>query len=259
MPKKQKTPCRYPGCVELSEGRFCEKHTTQYRRVETSSRRSRIKIYSLARWRKLRMFQLRRHPLCNVCGGAASTVDHIIPIEQGGDPWDINNLQTICFQCHQEKRAREAQMAAKGQLSKDIPSDITLVYGPPASGKTTYVRNRASYGDIILSLDRMFISLTGLPKYEKPDAILPYAQAAYDAVSAMLCKTTYGVGHVWIIGNYPKKESREMVVSALGADAVLCSASPEECKRRIRKDDTRAPRAAAWDKLIDKWFVNYEE
>ena len=259
MSRKQQTPCRYPGCVNLSEGRFCEKHTKQERRVETAGRRGHIKIYSSARWRKLRMFQLRRHPLCNVCGGAAGTVDHIIPIEQGGDAWDMDNLQTICFQCHQEKRAKEAQMAAKGQSYDDTSSNVFLVYGPPAGGKATYVRGKASYGDVILSLDRMFVSLTGLPKYEKPDAILPYAQVAYDAVMALLCKTTHGLGSAWVMGSYPKKDFRESIARYLGADIVLCSASPDECKRRIRKDDSRVIRASAWDLLIDKWFVNYEE
>lgn len=28
MPKKQKRPCSYPGCPELTDGRYCEKHAS---------------------------------------------------------------------------------------------------------------------------------------------------------------------------------------------------------------------------------------
>lgn len=34
--------------------------------------------------------------------------DHIVPLDRGGDPWDMANLQTLCRRpCHAEKTARE--------------------------------------------------------------------------------------------------------------------------------------------------------
>jgi 5-methylcytosine-specific restriction endonuclease McrA len=36
-------------------------------------------------------------------------VDHITPLSQGGDPYDMNGLQGICVPCHQAKTAAENQ------------------------------------------------------------------------------------------------------------------------------------------------------
>lgn len=34
-------------------------------------------------------------------------VDHIVPVSQGGHPFDEANLQTLCAECHREKSAEE--------------------------------------------------------------------------------------------------------------------------------------------------------
>ena len=69
--------------------------------------------YTNSRWRALRAEKLRINPYCECdeCKGnkvPADMCDHIIPIEQGGDPYDINNLQSMRnHPCHDRKRARE--------------------------------------------------------------------------------------------------------------------------------------------------------
>jgi 5-methylcytosine-specific restriction protein A len=35
------------------------------------------------------------------------TIDHIKPISEGGEPLDIDNLQTLCKECHAIKTGRE--------------------------------------------------------------------------------------------------------------------------------------------------------
>lgn len=34
-------------------------------------------------------------------------VDHVVPLDRGGDPWDMANLQTLCRGCHIAKTAAE--------------------------------------------------------------------------------------------------------------------------------------------------------
>ena len=61
-----------------------------------------------SRYRKQRKILLEENPICNVCDDEpAIELDHIIPLEQGGDPWDSENLQSICKTCHEVKTARE--------------------------------------------------------------------------------------------------------------------------------------------------------
>lgn len=70
-------------------------------------------FYRSAAWRALRDRKLKQDPYCECddCKGKkvpADMCDHIIPIEQGGAPLDINNLQSMRnHPCHDRKRARE--------------------------------------------------------------------------------------------------------------------------------------------------------
>jgi len=57
-------------------------------------------------WGRLRAWVLARRPLCAVCGGPATDVDHIIPRERGGLD-SPTNLQGLCHSHHSQKTARE--------------------------------------------------------------------------------------------------------------------------------------------------------
>ncbi len=89
-----------------------------------------------ARWRRRRLIQLRREPLCRICRAAgrlthATEVDHIIPLNAGG-PDTFANYQSTCGTCHRRKtvsedgglghprRARSAQEAPHDDAS-DLP------------------------------------------------------------------------------------------------------------------------------------------
>ena len=60
-------------------------------------------------WRRLRLMQLAREPLCRDCKGRGlltpgTQVDHILPKRDGGK--DVfENLQTLCETCHARKTA----------------------------------------------------------------------------------------------------------------------------------------------------------
>jgi len=66
-------------------------------------------IYHSTRWRKLRAKHLREFPLCQLCKQPerGTLVDHIKAIQDGGEAWDENNLQTLCKRCHAVKTNQE--------------------------------------------------------------------------------------------------------------------------------------------------------
>jgi len=66
-----------------------------------------IRIYSKQRWKRLRLQQLSTEPLCRVCRRPASQVDHIKPVADGGEPWSLENLQSLCATHHSQKTARD--------------------------------------------------------------------------------------------------------------------------------------------------------
>jgi len=68
--------------------------------------------YTNSPWIKLRNAHRLREPLCRECRKNGeltpmNVVDHIKPISQGGDPWDEDNLQSLCSSCHNRKSAVE--------------------------------------------------------------------------------------------------------------------------------------------------------
>jgi len=60
-------------------------------------------FYNSNRWRKLRVIQLKTHPICKMCGHIATIADHIEEISDGGAKYDLDNLQSLCLPCHNAK------------------------------------------------------------------------------------------------------------------------------------------------------------
>ena len=59
------------------------------------------------------MIKLQANPVCEEClrrglVTEATVVDHIVPINEGGAPLDMSNLQSLCAKCHNIKSGREA-------------------------------------------------------------------------------------------------------------------------------------------------------
>ncbi len=69
-------------------------------------------FYQSRKWRNLRSIKLQMNPICEECERKgiitpAQMVDHIIPINKGGAPLDLTNLQSLCNRCHSAKSARD--------------------------------------------------------------------------------------------------------------------------------------------------------
>jgi 5-methylcytosine-specific restriction endonuclease McrA len=95
--------CANPSCPNPATYRGrCTIHQTKHNRDTHRNRH----IYTSKRWKILRRHILHHTPLCT-CGEIATDVDHITPIEQGGDPWSPTNLQALCHPCHSRKTKAE--------------------------------------------------------------------------------------------------------------------------------------------------------
>ncbi len=112
MPRKPKRPCSFPGCPELVEGRYCEKHQREVDRHYNRHQRDpdTAKRYG-RRWRKIRKAFLTAHPLCEECKKQgkftpAEEVHHITPLSEGGTH-DYENLMALCKSCHSRITAKE--------------------------------------------------------------------------------------------------------------------------------------------------------
>lgn len=127
MPARALRPCSQPGCQALGKGRYCEKHqrdnADRMRRQVYDRARERDPRYQTPAWQRTRKFILARDPLCKIAvvctrryGSPAPSVevDHVTPVNAGGDFWDPANLQGACHADHSRKTATEDSGFARG-------------------------------------------------------------------------------------------------------------------------------------------------
>ena len=65
------------------------------------------------------------HPLCAHCEKVGlttpmTTVDHVKELKDGGEPWDPDNLESLCDQCHKKKTGEEVKKRRKSKGFKSI-------------------------------------------------------------------------------------------------------------------------------------------
>jgi len=102
---KPKRPCSFPGCPELTDGRFCDEHAKQEaQRYERYGRDPVVKKRYGRTWKHIRDRYIKAHPLCARCAKdekvtPAEEVHHIKPLANGGTN-DEDNLMSLCKSCH---------------------------------------------------------------------------------------------------------------------------------------------------------------
>ncbi len=238
---------------------YCEKCRGLSRRSYDENRPSASKRGYGRRHRKQREIQLSKQPVCEEClkeglVTAACIADHIIPISQGGDPDTPDNKQSLCESCHNRKTARESGFAKTAGVLR--PS-VTLVCGPPGSGKSSFVRKLHRWGDLVVDLDDLCVALSGLPMYDKPREIMPFVWDARDAVLRRLERPSE-VRRAWVIMMGARPSDRAKIRVRLQAEVVILKPSMTECVRRIRADSRRADRWRHWDALVRRWWKDFE-
>lgn len=129
IPRK---PCAHPGCRALTgiAQSYCATHEAAHQRrrwAEADAARAgkpSRRWYATAAWKRRRLHQLRRNPLCARClalGRAreASIADHIAPHRENRDAFWDGALQSLCKPCHDGAKQREE---AGGGSDRSSPS-----------------------------------------------------------------------------------------------------------------------------------------
>ena len=251
-------------------------------------------IYNSKQWKNLRLLTLLNDPLCTACKAQgkivpAEEIDHIIPMQEGGLPFDSDNLQPLCKECHSRKtlnevRPRKPYLGACGadgwptdprhhvnggddRLSEEYkerlfpsglkPSRIPLeiVCGPPGGGKSTYVRERATDRDLVIDLDHIMSMLSGLPEHMTMNRYLEPALEARNQMLRGLATATQEKAYFIISAADPRERRRWQ--EALGGKVVVIASPISICIERIKNDPARH---GLHDRMIRKardwWTAN---
>lgn len=134
--------------------------------------------------------------------------------------------------------------------------DVFLVYGPPCSGKRSWVDANWSEGDLIVDIDSIWQAVSGCNRYVKPNrlkaVVFKTRDALIDAVKYRLGKWT----NAYIIGGYPLQSERERISRELGAREIFIEATAEECLQKWQEDEERK-KIPEFEQYIAEWFRNY--
>ena len=206
----------------------------------------------------LRQRRLKRsNYLCEDCRKRgitklADVVDHIKPLSMGGEDVD-ENCQALCHDCHDLKTAYESAHSEAASFHPDWlqPSAIplTIVTGPPCSGKTTHVQQNAKPDDLVIDLDTIMMNLD--PKYrhwtnQLESSLLYRAIRVRNALLGSLERRTTGAA--WFIISAPSEAERKWWQGKLGGTVLLLHPGVEECNRRAIKRGTPLAREG-----IERW------
>ena len=122
---------------------------------------------------------------------------------------------------------------------------VTLIAGPPCSGKTTLAQAMAQPGDLILDFDQIAVRL-GSPRSwnHAPEFIAAVEQRIAFELRDRGERTT------WLIRAAPRSHTRTSLADALGARVWLLDPGLDECLRRAR----RRPNLHKTAVEIRKWY-----
>ncbi|MCD3206783.1 HNH endonuclease [Clostridium botulinum C] len=224
-------------------------------------------FYKSKKWRDFRKnIIIERGLVCEECGKTILDskelhVHHIKELNKDNYldatiSLNPDNVKILCHQCHNKTHNR----FCKGRKVVRKEKAVYIVYGPPMSGKTSYVLENMEPGDIVVDMDRLYQAVSLQDLYNKPDNLKFNVLAIRNSILDNI-KTRYGNFKVaWIIGGYSDKYSREQLVKELGAQLIFIDVSKEECISRLNScGDYRQEHKEEWQMYIEEWFERYSK
>lgn len=133
--------------------------------------------------------------------------------------------------------------------------EIFVVYGPPMAGKTTFVLENMSEGDLIVDINSIWECVSGLDRYSKPNSLKPIVFKIRDS---LLDSVKYRLGrwnNAYIIGSYVYQSERERLCKELGAREIFINTSKEDCIKRLLNNNTI--NHDEYMEYINDWFDKY--
>jgi len=219
---------------------------------------------------------LRDHFQCQMCGRiqidtSKLVCDHDIP--HRGNPdlfWEESNLKTLCADpCHNTAKRRE-EWSTRHQRGDWGLSDnlfwprcqasavpLTIVCGPPAAGKSTFVAQRAAEGDLIIDLDQIIATL--FPSHART-RVWEMRRDGLLERNGRLRKLSQPclAGHAWFTTGAATPAQRMHWADTLRPVRMLVIPTPlQTCIDRINADPTRAVGAHEQASAVRRWWSDY--
>lgn len=162
---------------------------------------------------------------------------------------NADNIKIVHHACHNKIHDR---------LGLNRDKQVFLVYGPPLSGKTSYVNDVKNDGDLIIDMDSIWQMISGCDRYVKPSRL---KSVAFGIRDKLIEDVRYRRGNwlnAYVIGGYPLISERQRLIKSLGAREIFIECSEEECIKRLSEcEDKRKEDMQNWITFIEDWFDKY--
>lgn len=126
---------------------------------------------------------------------------------------------------------------------------ITLVYGPPCSGKTTWVQSQAQPGDLVVDHDLIAEAMGSPVSHNHPSQ---YREMSEHRVAELLAEVAAGMHPTaWVVRTLADSRARAETADYIRADEVVLVT--EDRATLVRRAADR-PDPDATVAAIDRWF-----
>lgn len=247
MPSAPTGICRDCASRAVTGSKYCARHQSdnsskQHKRLYDRHRADdpTRALYRCKRWQATRTRVLSRDILCMACGYRVATeCDHILSARLVLDNFGIDEFysadrcQGLCHDCHSSKTAMESGFTgSKGTKLESLGdrTNTTVVCGPAASGKSTYVATHKEDDDKVWDYDVVMAELTGLPMHESLPGAIGSVLAHRDQ---WIQATEHCKHHCWLIVSNQLSSVVQMMREA-GATIIVMDTPNDVCKARLR-------------------------
>ena len=155
------------------------------------------------------------------------------------------NIALVHHRCHNKIHDR---------LGLSYTKQAYLVYGSPLSGKTTWVKDNMSAGDLVVDMDSIWECISGQPRYIKPKRLTQNAFAVRDCLIDMIRTRRGNWLNAYLIGGYPLISERERYCRNLGAREIFIDTPKDVCIERLKNSDRNTPE---YRKYIADWWDKF--
>ncbi len=165
------------------------------------------------------------------------------------------NIAVLHWSCHNEEHNRFNGVAVA------IERKVYIVTGAPCSGKTTFARERLAEGDILLDIDDIWQTVSGQPRYTKPNALKPIVFNLRLALKEQIAKGAGSWRNAFIIESLPLATDRKREAEryrAHNTEIITMEATREECLNRLYAMPNGRD-IKAYENFINNYFEEYTQ
>lgn len=132
-----------------------------------------------------------------------------------------------------------------------------VIWGPPCSGKSTYVRENIGDNDLVYDYDRIGTALSYVNEHNVSRGNLHDYIIDIRMLILKRAKNEKAIDNIYFITTNMSETFKNFIAS-MEPEYIRMDVSKEECLKRLEADDSR-PDKESWKSKIEDWFDKYDQ